>query len=201
MKTTRTKTPAVRRQQILQAAKNILVEQGYSEVLLDEVAKKAGVAKGTLYLYFKDKAHLYAAVMENLMDASEIRLRAVTLSPNLPPLQKLKRTFEDMLEFFDENKDFIMQCGHAKSQLVGKRAEQDLRDRWERHLNFLSEIPEACIKSGDLRAHDPITAARLMVALVRMFMIRRITKGGKPLRSHTAEVMDLFLHGLGRHES
>jgi AcrR family transcriptional regulator len=44
-----------RRQAILDAALTVFAAQGYEAARLDDVAARAGVAKGTLYLYFKDK--------------------------------------------------------------------------------------------------------------------------------------------------
>ena len=70
----RTLEPAARRAQILDAARHLLVEKGYGDLLLDDVAHRAGVAKGTLYLYFSDKSDLYFAVMEEILDGLDARV-------------------------------------------------------------------------------------------------------------------------------
>src|SRR5688500_3573644 len=54
---------AARRQAILDAALTAFAERGYEAARLDDVAAKAGVAKGTLYLYFKDKQALFEALV------------------------------------------------------------------------------------------------------------------------------------------
>ncbi|WP_414468426.1 TetR/AcrR family transcriptional regulator [Methanobacterium sp. ACI-7] len=51
---------------ILDAAEEIIARNGFKAMTMDEVAKKADVAKGTLYLYFKDKNSLCAAVNARL---------------------------------------------------------------------------------------------------------------------------------------
>jgi AcrR family transcriptional regulator len=56
-----------RPQELLEAALNLFVERGYAATRLDDVARQAGVSKGTLYLYFTNKEELFKAVVrENL---------------------------------------------------------------------------------------------------------------------------------------
>lgn len=53
-----------REQFILQAAENVLMENGYHHTSMDEIAAKVGIAKGTLYLHFKRKDELVFALVE-----------------------------------------------------------------------------------------------------------------------------------------
>jgi AcrR family transcriptional regulator len=195
----RSATPELRHRQILEAAKRILVDQSFHEVVLDDVARKAGVAKGTLYLYFKDKEHLYAAVMGSLIDAMEERISGA-IDGEKVPMRRLRRTVESMLVFFDENQDFLMQCGQVKPGLCGKKASGILRERFSRHLAFLSSIAQEYTRSGDLRRHDAPLGGQFLIALTRMFMVRKAMTGGAPLKDNAEDLMDLFLNGLGRHE-
>jgi len=57
-----------RPQELLAAALNLFVERGFAATRLDDVAKAAGVSKGTLYLYFSSKEDLFKAVVrENIV--------------------------------------------------------------------------------------------------------------------------------------
>jgi len=56
-----------RQEQILGAAFKVFAAQGYEAARLDEVAERAGVAKGTIYLYFRDKKQLFRAVVRSLL--------------------------------------------------------------------------------------------------------------------------------------
>lgn len=53
------------RRRILEAARDVFFRDGFMRANLDEMAEKAGVAKGTLYRYFESKADLYVAVLTN----------------------------------------------------------------------------------------------------------------------------------------
>jgi AcrR family transcriptional regulator len=54
-----------RPQELLAAALDLFVERGFASTRLEDVAKRAGVAKGTLYLYFENKEELFKAVVRN----------------------------------------------------------------------------------------------------------------------------------------
>jgi AcrR family transcriptional regulator len=56
-----------RQEDILAAAFEEFAAKGYAEARLDDVAQRAGIAKGTIYLYFKNKELLFRAVLHGLI--------------------------------------------------------------------------------------------------------------------------------------
>ncbi len=62
------KSDPKKRRRILDAATTLFVERHYHEVRMDDIAKKAGVAKGTLYLHFGNKENLYVCLALDFMD-------------------------------------------------------------------------------------------------------------------------------------
>ncbi|HYD82247.1 MAG TPA: TetR/AcrR family transcriptional regulator [Paucimonas sp.] len=65
-----TRRKEARPQELLAAALDLFVERGYAATRLDDVAARAGVSKGTLYLYFANKEELFKAVVrENMVPA------------------------------------------------------------------------------------------------------------------------------------
>src|ERR1700730_9902710 len=57
-----------KRSRILDAAQNLFLRYGVKRTSLDQVVRDAGIAKGTLYLYFDSKGALFAAIAERLCD-------------------------------------------------------------------------------------------------------------------------------------
>ncbi len=57
-----------RQEAILQAAFAVFAAHGYEAARIDEIARKAGIAKGTVYLYFRDKEQLFRAVVRSLVE-------------------------------------------------------------------------------------------------------------------------------------
>ena len=72
----REKAKASRRRAILSAADKQFARQPYHEVLLEDIAADAEVAKGTLYLYFENKADLYLALIVESLEPLIARLEA-----------------------------------------------------------------------------------------------------------------------------
>ncbi|HEY6287157.1 MAG TPA: helix-turn-helix domain-containing protein, partial [Ktedonobacteraceae bacterium] len=56
-----------KRQAIIEAATNIFVKKGYEETTIAEIAEAAGVAVGTVYLYFRNKREIYTSVSANVV--------------------------------------------------------------------------------------------------------------------------------------
>src|SRR5689334_7370565 len=69
-----------RPREICAAALEIFAEKGFAAAKLDDIARRAGVSKGTLYLYFKDKAELFQAVVR---DAVAPNIQTVAAAANL----------------------------------------------------------------------------------------------------------------------
>ena len=90
----RAERAADRRQAIIEAAFETFIEQGFAATRLDDVAKRAGVAKGTIYLHFKDKQALF----EELVRSAIVPLASRLMAP--PPATGSIRA---VLESFAEN--------------------------------------------------------------------------------------------------
>src|SRR6266851_7847515 len=77
----RTARAAERRQAILEAALDEFVARGFAATRLDDVAKRAGVAKGTIYLHFKDKEALFQELIRTAIVPLVGRLLAAPPPP------------------------------------------------------------------------------------------------------------------------
>lgn len=85
-----------RRTAILEAALAVFSEHGFAAARLDDVAQKAGVAKGTLYLYFPDKEALFEALLLSLAQPVLQRIKALSSDASQPA----GIVFEQILEIF-----------------------------------------------------------------------------------------------------
>jgi len=168
--------------QILDAARQTFVRCGVADSSVDQIAKSAGVAKGTIYLYYKSKDE----ILRQLLTADLAELEAETIPAiSLPgPLdQRLDRYFRAFLDFFERKKDFIEQCHLDMSADVRRKAKQKLG------LVFAAQASawaEALTESrGPGRARGGLTAgevsgiARTIVSLAHGLAIQRL-RGWNP---------------------
>jgi TetR/AcrR family fatty acid metabolism transcriptional regulator len=96
----------VKRQKIMQAAIKVFSRKGYSPAALDEVAKGAGIAKGTLYLYFQDKEDLFFSTIMHVIDNLSLFLQEKVDEKN-SPIKILEDLAFYQLQYFSQNRDFF----------------------------------------------------------------------------------------------
>ena len=78
-----------KRRQIMDGAHRVFMEQGFDGASMNEIARAAGVSKGTLYVYFPDKSRLFEAIVEQEV------LEEGKLAFNFDPTISAERTLRD----------------------------------------------------------------------------------------------------------
>lgn len=87
-----------RREAIIDAALEIVSEKGFEGLTMDELAERAEVGKGTLYLYFKSKTSIYLALCER-GSALLNQQMAKVITKNLPGIKIVEELGQTYLEF------------------------------------------------------------------------------------------------------
>lgn len=88
----------LRREAILDAALELFSDNGFAATRMEDIARKAGVAKGTIYLYFKDKSGLFNGLVEAVITPVHCRAREYITDPTLTLREKLWYTAQPLLE-------------------------------------------------------------------------------------------------------
>ena len=97
---------AFRRDQILAAAHGVFAGRGFKEATVGDIADAAGVAKGTLYLYFKSKDEIYWAALHRGLDELHALTRTA-LERAAGPRDKLHAFIDTKVRFFDADREFF----------------------------------------------------------------------------------------------
>ena len=95
-----------RRRSIIRASLRVFSRKGYETAALDEVAREARLAKGTLYLYFKDKEDLYFHVMLAVLERLEAYVGKQISDAN-DPLENLAAVARAQIGFFADNPNYF----------------------------------------------------------------------------------------------
>src|SRR4051812_27831537 len=91
---------------IAQAAKEVFAERGYQGATLDEIAQRAGMAKATIYLYYRNKDELFLHVVEDLVTLATAATAQAALTTK-PPLEKLDTMVRSKIEFYERERAFF----------------------------------------------------------------------------------------------
>ena len=91
---------------ILEAARKVFATKGFSQATVDDIASAAGVAKGTVYLYYESKRDIYFAALKFGIEQMYSRLDE-ELKKVSTPEEKLRTLIGVKLAYFDDNRDFF----------------------------------------------------------------------------------------------
>ncbi len=176
----------------------MLISRGFQDVALDDVARKAGVAKGTLFLYYKSKDDLFSAAFADLVEQLAERLDQVLQSP-LPGRALLEETARVILEHFDANKDFIAQFTVARLPGCGDKSSGKLLKRMLANLDRVGQVIRRCAREGLIETKDHDAAAAALFGLCRSAILyNHMRKISSPLTERREQVISLFLNGVGK---
>jgi TetR/AcrR family transcriptional regulator, transcriptional repressor for nem operon len=156
----RTKPPQQRRNDLLDAAQSLVVEKGVSATTLDDVTRRAGVAKGTFYLYFRSKDDLVAALQQRFSDRMAERVEAAARNADTWAAKLdacVLACFEDYRETYELH-DVLFHHGG-----MGDRHMYDDADPSpSRLVGAIRELLAAGVEAGAYDVDDPELTAVLL---------------------------------------
>jgi len=191
---------------ILEAAETIFFRDGFKEANLDEVAESAGVAKGTLYRYFDNKAELYVAVLTR--DAEQFEAKLVRLfDPSLTPPEQVRRLSRFYLRHYIDHPGYFQIFWALENQdLIGQLPApvvEEVTTLWQRNLGLLAQALERGVERGDFAPNDVWETAHILWTLANGIIQSELSPPRRHLRGRSLErifddAIDLVLRGLTR---
>ena len=181
---------------ILRAAIKVFAGSGFFNSKVADVAREAGVADGTVYLYFKNKDDILASIFNNYMDnaLADGRTRLAEIDD---PIEKLRRIVRAHLEGLgrDRNLAVVFQVELRSST---KFMEQFSATKVTEYLDLISGVIEEGQQSGVFRSglNTKIVAKVLFGALDEMATNWVLSHKRYSLVSTADPVLDVFLNGI-----
>ncbi len=197
---------AASRQKILDAAREVFFRDGFMDANLDDVATGAGLAKGTLYRYFENKAELYVAVLSENGEAFLARLREA-LAGQDDARARIRSLAQFYREHWHKNPEYFQIFWAVENQpIIGElpRAVVDEVTRlWRSCLQELCSAIEAGVESGEFADCDPWLLANLLWSSANALIRSEEVPARRELRRNSLDdsfeaMVELFLRGLRR---
>lgn len=185
-----------KREAILEAAVRTFAEKGYFASRMHDVARSAGVADGTLYLYFPSKESLLTAILEEyaraFVERAERDARRLA-----SPREQLRTVLERHLVSLERNRALA-----TVFQIELRRSRKFLRavakGQLAAYLDLLQRIVAAGIQQGVFRQNlNPRMAARAIFGAVDELVTTWVlSQRPRPLREQLDPLLDMLLFGL-----
>jgi AcrR family transcriptional regulator len=184
---------SMRQRQILRASYRVFDEVGFSAATMDQIAERAELAKGTIYLYFKSKEEVYFSLLTDGLDIL-IRLLQEIDSQAPPPERLLERTAATLLRFYQEHTGYFRMFMLMQQEDMRAKLSTELTDRInERATSILNLMARQIVQYGKGPAASPETAWQVANVLWGAFNgIAQLTLTRERLKARPSRIEDLL---------
>jgi AcrR family transcriptional regulator len=195
--------PEARPRQILEAAFRVFGARGLHQATLDDVARAAGITKGTIYLYFPSKAELFTAMLKARVNDIMPGVGAPGDGQSGPTTRRrLSNLGQDLYRFFRSRAWLAMyRTVVSEAAQFPEAAALLYREGILPANRRLAEVIRRGIVRGEFRAVDPLIAARAFAGMFQVFAVSQGLLGGQRILPLTeAKVVrtltQIFFNGL-----
>lgn len=150
-----------RRKQILDTARELLFRKGIDATSINQIARNAELSVGTLYLYFKNKESLFAALQEEGLTLLCDKIKEES-EKGSTPREKLEKIALAYMDFSEEHRKYfdIMNYFLSSPEIVFSAR---LKTRVDKHVNRILSLVEDALKDSVLKNADDREIRRLAV--------------------------------------
>jgi AcrR family transcriptional regulator len=183
-----------RSQAIRDAAMRVVTRKGYDHVTVQDIADEAGIAKGTVYLYFKSREDIFEKTMSSSFEELRERIGGATEGGGTFP-ECIERVVETQLDYFEQRQEFF-RLYLAMAEPLGARR---LRKHacYRTYIAQIASMVEAATARGEVRAEPAERIAIALNSVIRDVGLQRMTeKTKRPLAEDVQFVRDFICRGI-----
>lgn len=185
------------RRHLLQAALKSFADRGYAATSVQEIVDAARVSKPALYYYFKDKAGLFRALVDQAHDQRYDLMREAAARGGTV-VEKLEEIVAGIFEFSLRNRE-LMRLAFATAFAASGQAPDRLkcREKGKRNFQFLRQIIQEGQEAGDLDTQFSLDELTMGIyGQLNSYVMIRLLVPDCPLdRSTARQIVRLFLRG------
>lgn len=193
----RVRTPweSYKRQSIQDAVIRLICREGLKSLTMERVAQETGIAKGTVYLHYRDKQELLDAVKESAL-APVMRKFDEALSGGAAPDAKLRAVAVQYFSYFEEHRDLFRVLIYER-EVVRVHGSRFQGERYRHMVQEMTRVIKEGIRAGVFRDVDPHNVAAMFIDSMYALMNQRLlSEKPAPVDTDADLIADLFIHGL-----
>jgi TetR/AcrR family fatty acid metabolism transcriptional regulator len=186
-----------RKQQIIKAAIKVFAHKGFYNANVSDVAREAGIADGTIYLYFKSKDDLLISLFETKMEEILMKFNN-TLQPDISPQDKLIQFMRLHFQLIEEDQN-LAEVFQVELRQSSKFLKDYHNQKFIDYLNIIGHIIKDGQNSGVFRKDIKINTMKLAIFGALDELARQWILSDEPkfqLQSAAFELATTFIKGL-----
>jgi AcrR family transcriptional regulator len=183
---------------IPEAARKVFAQKGYSAATVEDIAAAAGLAKGTVYLYYESKRDIYFAALKSGIEEMYSALSAKLQSASTPE-EKLRTLIAVKLTYFEDNRDFfkIYYSELGNICIHPGAIDNDFRTLYLENAKMIEGILKEASRKKAIRTLRTEQAAFAISEVIRGVVIQRVLGWSKSKIAHDVDfIFDLIWKGI-----
>ncbi len=181
----------------MRAAEHVFALKGYHKATVQDIAKEAQYATGTVYLYFTDKDELYMSIVEEKLGHLLLLVKE-KLARTKNALEKIELIIYEDLSFFEENQDFfrIFISEESRWSAKSKFSKSQIGLKYKEYCTEL--IKEAQEQNLIRRDLEPKQISDMLGSMVTSFIFDLVQSNSREkidLKNMASIMLDMFLNG------
>jgi AcrR family transcriptional regulator len=184
------------KEDIIAAARELFVTEGYPNVSMRKIAEKVGCAPGTIYLYFEDKDSILSSICVETFAKLNKRMEAIR-NDRGDPVERLRRGGRQYIHFaLDHPHHYLVTFGLTGTQHL---LNEEARQAGQHSFNCLRECVRLCVDAGRFRVDDVEQIAQSLWACMHGVVMLLIAKCEFPFIEQDRlidSVLDMAIEGL-----
>ncbi|MDQ0197414.1 TetR/AcrR family transcriptional regulator [Neobacillus ginsengisoli] len=188
--------------QILEAAREVYIEKGFLSTEIGEIAKKAGIARGLVYYYYKDKYELFQTLFEGALTAA-IQFVSARLKTTEPPLERLQQYALHYLHTAAQDPSmvhFFRDLYQDIPAVFGERGDEISKNFTTNIHQPLADTFADAMEQGLIRIGDPYLFSQIFWGGISGAMFTMTGSGRSPESAETnayiQQTIDVLFNGL-----
>jgi len=187
-----------KREKILKAAISSFAQKGYHDTSISKIINKAGIARGTFYLYFENKRQIFDSILENLIVEIDRCIKKIEIGRERQnPLEQLKDNLRRIFTLFVENPELSkILLRHAAG--LDKESDQKITEFYNNIADKIEDALKLGIKMELIRDCNPRITSFLILGSIKE-LIEHVTltmKNKSDINPVIDEILNFGLHGL-----
>ena len=185
---------AKRRQQVLDSAKEVFSKKGFHKASIADIVQKAGIARATFYLYFKNKRNLFHSLLEYLLQELDRRVETIKLGGgHPPPLEQLRVNLTRVVTFSMEEPQLV-RILFRSAVGMDREFEGEMERFYERVVDRIEGALKLGMDMGLVRPGSTRLIAYTVLGGIKEIMVQVASRRISPLNAK-AVVDDLLEFG------
>src|SRR2546423_10625846 len=179
-------------QSIQDAAMRVIARRGMAAATMQEIAEEAGVAKGTIYLYFRDRDDLVEKAFESAMSDLHNRVEEALETPGTFEA-KFRAVLAAQIGFFQANREFFRLYmslrypeGNAQQQ---RRQKRHCQPQYKSRVERIAGVLQEAMQRGEIREMDSMRLALFIIEGSSAVIIERVLDEAPPTEGADIELI------------